>query len=169
MTCSLPSSPVLDFAAWTHHPLAMSPSCSTDQAWSDIRGLCILLSAWDALMVGYTSSFKIQGLPLTMVSMALVVKNLPANTGDIRDAGLIPGSGRSSGGGRWQPTPVFLPGNPWTGGLAGYSPWGCRVGQYWSNLPHRHTCYQCKLETYFQKSFWNLIGPQYIFLENMSQ
>jgi len=28
-----------------------------------------------------------------------MVKNLPANTGDIRDAGLIPGSGRSPGGG----------------------------------------------------------------------
>ena len=30
--------------------------------------------------------------------MALVVKNLPANTGDIRDMGSIPGSGRSPGG-----------------------------------------------------------------------
>ena len=29
--------------------------------------------------------------------MALVVKNLPANVGDVRDAGLIPGSGRSLG------------------------------------------------------------------------
>ena len=28
-----------------------------------------------------------------------MVKNLPANTGDIRDASLIPGSGRSLGGG----------------------------------------------------------------------
>ena len=27
-----------------------------------------------------------------------MVKNLPANTGDIRDAGSIPGSGRSPGG-----------------------------------------------------------------------
>ena len=27
--------------------------------------------------------------------VVLVVKNLPANTGDIRNAGLIPGSGRS--------------------------------------------------------------------------
>ena len=26
-----------------------------------------------------------------------MVKNLPANAGDIRDVGLIPGSGRSSG------------------------------------------------------------------------
>ena len=31
--------------------------------------------------------------------MALVVKKLPANAGDIRDVGLIPGSGRSPGGG----------------------------------------------------------------------
>ena len=31
--------------------------------------------------------------------MALVVKNLPANTGDIRDTGSILGSGRSLGGG----------------------------------------------------------------------
>ena len=31
--------------------------------------------------------------------MALVVKKLPANAGDIRDVDLIPGSGRSPGGG----------------------------------------------------------------------
>ena len=31
--------------------------------------------------------------------MALVVKKLPANAGDIRDVGLIPESGRSPGGG----------------------------------------------------------------------
>ena len=31
--------------------------------------------------------------------MVLVVKNLPANAGDIRNAGLIPGSGRFPGGG----------------------------------------------------------------------
>ena len=31
--------------------------------------------------------------------MVLVVKNPPANAGDIRDAGLISGSGRSPGGG----------------------------------------------------------------------
>ena len=31
--------------------------------------------------------------------MALVVKNPPANPGDVRDLGLIPGSGRSPGGG----------------------------------------------------------------------
>ena len=41
--------------------------------------------------------------------MAQQVKNPPANAGNIGDAGLIPGSGRSSGGGKWQSTPVFLP------------------------------------------------------------
>ena len=30
--------------------------------------------------------------------VALVVKNLSANAGDLRDMGLIPGSGRSPGG-----------------------------------------------------------------------
>ena len=33
----------------------------------------------------------------------LVVKNLPANEGDIRDMGPIPGSGRSPGGGYGEP------------------------------------------------------------------
>ena len=35
--------------------------------------------------------------------MALVVKNPFANAGDIRDVGLIPGSGRSPGGGNGNP------------------------------------------------------------------
>ena len=35
--------------------------------------------------------------------MALVVKNPPANAGDVRDVGLIPGLGRSPGGGHGNP------------------------------------------------------------------
>ena len=35
--------------------------------------------------------------------VVLVVKNPPANAGDIRDGGLIPGSGRSPGGGNGNP------------------------------------------------------------------
>ena len=35
--------------------------------------------------------------------VALVVKNLPANAGDTTDSGLIPGSGRSPGGGHGNP------------------------------------------------------------------
>ena len=41
--------------------------------------------------------------PFWASQMALVIKNLPANAGDIRDEGLIPGSGRSSEGGNGNP------------------------------------------------------------------
>ena len=40
--------------------------------------------------------------------VALVVKNLPANAGDIRDVGSIPGLGRSPGEWAWQPAPISL-------------------------------------------------------------
>ena len=39
--------------------------------------------------------------------MVLVVKTLPANAGDIRDADLIPGSGRCPGGGHGNPLQYF--------------------------------------------------------------
>ena len=42
--------------------------------------------------------------------MLIRVKSLPPNAGDIRDVGLIPGLGRSPGGGRGKPTPVFFSG-----------------------------------------------------------
>ena len=37
-----------------------------------------------------------------------VVKNPPASAGDVRDAGLVPGSGRSPGGGHGNPISSFL-------------------------------------------------------------
>ena len=40
---------------------------------------------------------------VTEYQVALVVKNPPANVGDIRDMGLIPGLGRSPGGGHSNP------------------------------------------------------------------
>ena len=51
-----------------------------------------------------------------------VIKNLPANAGDARDAGLIPGLGRFPWRRKWQPIPVFLPGkfHGWKS-LVGYS------------------------------------------------
>ena len=44
--------------------------------------------------------------------MALVVKNLPANAGDIRDAGSIPGLGRSPGEGHSNPLQYSCLENP---------------------------------------------------------
>ena len=44
--------------------------------------------------------------------MALLVKNLPANAGDEGDVRLIPGSGRSPGGGHGNPLQYFHLENP---------------------------------------------------------
>ena len=52
--------------------------------------------------------------------MALVVKNLPANAGDIIDTGSVSGSGRSSGEGHGNPSSILAWRIPWTeepGGL----------------------------------------------------
>ena len=44
--------------------------------------------------------------------VVLVVKNQAANTGDVRDVGWIPGLQKIPWRRAWQPTPVFLPGEP---------------------------------------------------------
>ena len=50
---------------------------------------------------------------------------MPANAGDLRDAGPTPGSGRSSGGERGSPLRYSCPENLMDGGAWwGYSPWG---------------------------------------------
>ena len=55
---------------------------------------------------------------------APVVKNLPANAGDTRDTGLIPGSGKSPGGGHGNPL-QFLPRESHRHrSMVGYSPQG---------------------------------------------
>ena len=47
--------------------------------------------------------------------MVLVVKSMPANAGDIRDPGLIPGWGRSLGGGSGNPFQYSCLENPMDG------------------------------------------------------
>ena len=59
--------------------------------------------------------YRLQGFP-----SSTTVKNLPANTGDIRDAGSIPGSGRSPGEGNGNSLQYLALRIPWeeeTGGL----------------------------------------------------
>ena len=46
--------------------------------------------------------------------VALVVKKPPANAGDVRDAGLIPGMERSPGGGYDNPLHILAWRIPWT-------------------------------------------------------
>ena len=67
--------------------------------------------------------------------VALVVKNPPANAGNTRDAGLIPGLGKIPWRRTWQPTPVFFPGRSHEQrSLADYSPWGRKESDPTENL-----------------------------------
>ena len=64
---------------------------------------------------GFSMSWDYKNWLLTReraFQVALVVKNLPANAGDIRDVGSIPGSGRSPGGGHGNPLQYFCLKNP---------------------------------------------------------
>ena len=92
--------------------------------------------------------------------MALEVKNLPANAGDVRDESLIPGSedplekemAIHSGILAWR--------IPWTeepGGLQSIRL--CRAGQDWSDLVRRHTSLTEQrtplLVTHSRQDFWS--------------
>ena len=59
----------------------------------------------------------------------LVVRNLPANAGDLRDMGLIPVSGISPGEGHGNPLQYSCLENPWTEESGGLQSMGSpRVG-----------------------------------------
>ena len=67
-----------------------------------------------------------------------VVKNLPANAGDIEDASLIPGLGRSPGGGHGNPLQCSCLENPmvrgaWWATVHGFSPWGQTQPSNWTH------------------------------------
>ena len=84
-----------------------------------------------ALKVQSPNLLDRQGRPLTMEyfyshviylwasQVALVIKNLPANAGDRRDTGSIPGLGRSAGGGSSSPLQYSCLENPVNRGPGG--------------------------------------------------
>ena len=82
--------------------------------------------------------------------VVLVVKNLPANAGDIRDTCLIPGFGRPPGGGHSNPLQYSCLENPmdrgaWRGAVH-------RVARSWIRLKrlgtrtYTHTRYKVKMQ-----------------------
>ena len=58
-----------------------------------------------------------------------MVKNLPANTRDTRDPGLIPGLGKSPGGGNGNPLQYSSLGNPMDRGAWWVTVQGIAIGQ----------------------------------------
>ena len=73
-----------------------------------------------------------------MATTARVVKNLPANAGDVRDSSSIPGLGGFPGGGNGNLL-LFLPGKfHGQRSLEGYSPWGRKES---NTTEHTHTVF----------------------------
>ena len=74
------------------------------------------------------------------VSQVVLVKNLPANAGALRDEGFDPWARKMPWRTAWQPTPVFLPGeSQGQRSLAGYSPWGHREPDTTEASEYTHT------------------------------
>ena len=69
--------------------------------------------------------------------VVLVVKKLPANAGDTRDSGLIPGSGRAPGGEMATHSSILAWEIPWTEQPGGLQSMGLQSVRH--NCPHAHT------------------------------
>ena len=81
----------------------------------------------------------------------LVVKNPPANAGDIRDMGLTPGSGNSPGRGHGNPLQHSYLENPTDrGAWQVQSTWLQRVGHNWNDLALKKACHK-RLFSVFEK------------------
>ena len=69
-----------------------------------------------------------------------MVKNLPANAGDVREVGSIPGWGRSPGERNGNPLQIFLSGEPHgQRSLKSYSPWGGKESDTTEATWHAHS------------------------------
>ena len=91
--------------------------------------------------------------------MVLVVKNLPANVGDIRDEGPIPGLGKSPGGGNGNPLQYSCLENPMDRGAWRATVHGVAKRQTQLSVSmhiHTHT------STYFEKKLY-LKNIKYLF------
>ena len=69
-----------------------------------------------------------------------MVKNLSANTGDIRDMGSIPALGRSPEGGRGKPLQYSAWRIPWTEESYGLQSMDCKESDTTEATWHAHTC-----------------------------
>ena len=78
-----------------------------------------------------------QSLP-EMAQVVLVQKNMPANAGDVRDVGLIPGSGRFPGEGNGTPLNILAWRIPWTEEPGGLQSWGRKESDTTEETAHTH-------------------------------
>ena len=79
------------------------------------------------------------GYFLVTTQMALVGEDPPANVGDVRDPGLIPGLGRSPGGGHGNSLQYSCLENPMDNPMAGYRPWDHKKSNTTEATSYTHT------------------------------
>ena len=97
----------------------------------------------------HLSAISVSGLGDSQV--VLVVKNLPANAGDVKDTGSVLGSGRSPGGGSGNPLQYSCLENPMDrGSLACSSPWGRKE---WDISLGDGFCWRATLPPLYQFAF----------------
>ena len=106
--------------------------------WVHIKRFRCLLSALAQGQSLYYMFWHFLTLPMHF-QVALVVKNLPANAGGIRDAGSIPGFGRSPGWGHGNPFQYSCLENPVDRGTWQAVVHGVAKSQTWLKQPNTYT------------------------------
>ena len=115
-----PRSPALQADALTSEPPGKPLKCLSKDEWICIHTNTLTDIHKARTLEGVAISFSNSISCITYNGkeyekeciVVLMVKNPPANAGDIRDAGLIPGSGRSPGGGHGNPLQYSCLENP---------------------------------------------------------
>ena len=124
---------VMDREAWCAavHGVAKSRKRLSD--WTELNQYKLLEPFFKVLLfLAYTSWDSIHLYVYWASQVALVVRNLPANAGNARNVGLIPGSGRSPGVGNGTPSIFFLGESHGQRSLLGYSRGVTKIGAWLS-------------------------------------
>ena len=123
----------MDRGAWwaTFHGVAKSQTqLSEHTQWSmpvSFYFVCVCVCVWLQYIHGTVYMLTLLSIYIIASQVVLVVQNLPANAGDKIDVGFDPWVEKIPWRRKWQPAPVFLPGEfHGQRNLVGYSPWGCK-------------------------------------------
>ena len=134
----------MDRGAWRATVHGVAGSDTTEKLWFTHSGntcVCVFCTCSKIMKQNVFSflRFILKYTQSRASQVALVVKNLPANAGDMRH-GFDPWVGKIPWRRAWQPTPVFSPGEPQgQRSLAGYSPWGRKEPDVACTHTHTHT------------------------------